>query len=92
MPWVTDWDSPAGLPMASTTSPTFKRELSPNFATGKRRLRIAQVFFVDLEHREVGQRIGAHQRGPQLLTVGQAHGDAGGAARHVVVGQDQAIG
>ena len=34
IPCVTDWEMPAGLPIASTMSPTSSAELSPNFATG----------------------------------------------------------
>ena len=54
--------------------------------------RVGQVMAVDLDDRQVGQRVGAHHFGGQNPAI--AHGDAnvGRAIDHVVVGDDISVG
>ena len=58
----------------------------------QRHVRIAEVLFVDLEHRQISQRISADQSRPQFLAIRQIHHDATRATGNVVVGDDVAVG
>ena len=85
MPAVTELPSPNGLPIAITGSPT-------RTAVGVRELDVGQgLAGVDLEHGEVGVRIGADHLRRQLAAV--IHGDRNlaGIGDHVVVGRDVAV-
>ena len=81
MPWVTVCDSPSGLPIASTTSPTCSRSERPRVMTGRSRQ-------VDLQHREVGVRVAAHDLDPGNAAVGQLHADLVEVGDNVLVGDD----
>ncbi len=85
MPTVTVRSRPNGLPMAMAHWPTRSRSESPSSATGSGRRPC-----LDLEHREVGLRVAAHERRLELAVVGEAHLDLGRVLDHVVVGQDVA--
>jgi hypothetical protein len=47
---------------------------------------------VDLEHGQVGARVGADQPAGKLAAVGQPDGDRVGPGHHVIVGHDHAVG
>ena len=82
MPVVTVCSRPKGLPMAMTGSPVSKR------------VRIAQRQHgqipggVDLQERDVGLGVLAHDLAGEAPPVGQLDGDLGRAVDHVVVGED----
>ena len=88
IPIVTDCDSASGLPSASTRSPTFS-----DVAVPKRRHReLARLRRLQLEHRDVGQRIGADQLGRNLFARRQRADDRLGLAGDVVVGHHVPFG
>ena len=51
-----------------------------------------QILGLDLQHRDVGLGVRAQHLGLELAAVGQLDVDVVGAAHHVGIGQDQAIG
>ena len=85
MPEVTVWPTSNGLPMASTTSPTW---MLVGVAEGDHR----QPVEVDLQHRDVGLGVGADQPGLGLAAVRQLHLDVVGALDDMVVGEQVAFG
>ena len=76
--------SPSGLPTASTHSPTRER-----VAVAQRGG--SEVVRVDLEHGQVGARIGADDLGLELTPVEQADRHLVGAVHDVIVGEDVAV-
>ena len=84
IPIVTVWLSWNGLPMASTYSPTAAREESPQGSAARPRA-------LDLDHRDVGDGIGADELAPEAPVVGGGDGDLAGVLDDVVVGHDEAV-
>ena len=62
------------------------------FRHRQRLFRLAEILAINLEHREIRERIGADKCGAELLTVREAHGDAGRATGDVVIGEDVSLG
>ena len=87
MPMVTVWPTPKGSPIASTRSPTCTASELAKGTTGR-----FLALGVDLQHREIGARIGQQHLGPEFALVRQGHGDLVAAFHHMVVGDDQAVG
>ena len=87
MPALTLEARPNGLPMATTQSPTRTASESPSLTNGqvvRRRL--------ELDERDVGQRVGAEHLGLERAPVVEADADVERALDHVVVGEDVAAG
>ena len=74
MPAVSVLSSPKGLPIATTASPTSTVDSSANESGVE-----LGGGDVDVDHREVGGRIGADERRGDLVAVGEA--DAEGRSR-----------
>ncbi len=84
MPWVAVRSNPNGAPMANTHCPTFRR-------VGVADLHGGQPLSLDLEQRDVGLPVAAHQLGRELALVVELDRDALGARDDVVVGDDVAV-
>ena len=85
IPDVTVWPTPNGSPMANTMSPISTLLESASVSSRK-------VRSIDLEHGDVGARIGAHYASLHLSLVMQRHGNFLGAFHHVIVRQNVAFG
>ena len=75
-PTDSDWRSPNGLPIAATGAPTVRSSDCPS-ASGVS----VQPGGVDLEQRDVGVQVVAHDPGGHAVAVGELHVDARGALR-----------
>ena len=85
MPCVTVCPTPNGLPMASTTSPTWSASELANSSDGKALMRV-----LDAQHGEVAALVLEHDLGLELALVGERHLDLVGALDHVHIGDDEA--
>ena len=83
MPAVTEFSKPNGEPIATTHWPAF--------SFGIAELHHRQVLAFDLEHRDVGPRIGADHLGGEFTAIGQPHEDFVRVGDHVGVGEDVAV-
>ena len=85
MPRVTVKRNPNGLPKASTVCPGMQLGgIAPRNA--------GEVLAFDLDHGQIGQRIGADHLGGQHAAIVHGHANVDRAIHHVVVGDDVAIG
>ena len=85
-PVVTVCERPNGLPIAMTVSPVRRSSERPIVDERQPLLRL------ELQHGEVGGRIGPHHLRDELAPVEQAHPEAGAALDDVVVREDVAVG
>jgi hypothetical protein len=85
-PALIELDKPQGAPIASTVSPGRRSSEVTNFGVGES-LRLRRLH---LQHRQVGQRVGADQLRRQLAPVGEHDAEALAVLGHVRVGGDVA--
>ena len=86
MPALSESARPNGLPIANTDWPVCTVDESPSVSG----MSVVDGG-VDLDHREVGAAVAADERALRGLAVLELHGDRGGAAHDVVVGDDVAL-
>ena len=87
MPCVTVWPTPNGLPMASTTSPTWSF-----VGIGERERRKPLAAVLDAQHREVSALVLQHDLGLEFALVGERDLHLGRAFDDMIVGDDEAGG
>ena len=88
-PTESDCSSPNGLPMAATGAPTCRSLVEPS-GSG----RSVRPVGVDLQQRDVGERVEALDLRRDLVAVGEAHEDARGLADGgaLAAGDDVGVG